>query len=152
MYHLFLFLFMRAVIHALPCSSLFSSRCTHSCAVFVHALHSFMHCIHSYAVFIDSSHSCIHSFLALMHALFSILCCTHSLCIKFIYALIHALYSFIHVAITPHTACIHALSFGMVLLPFMYHIHVSNIQHLIERYEQISYITPNFHMVARYLV
>ena len=122
MYHLFLFLFMRAVIHALRCSSPFSSRCTHSCAVFVHALHSFMQCIHSYAVFIDSSHSCIHSFVALMHALFSLLCCTQSLCIIFIYALIHALYSLI-LRCNHATPCMHScVVFWHVSTP----IHVSH--------------------------
>lgn len=147
-------------IHALRYSSPFSSRCTHSCAVFVHALHSFMHCIHSYVVFIDSSHSCmryIHYCVAHIHYASN----------SFTHLFMRCIPSF-YVAITPHNACIHALSFGMFLLPFMYHVLytasclltrflslsyiVSNIQHLNERCEQISYMTPNTHIVARSLV
>lgn len=73
-------------------------------------------------VFIDSSHSCIHSFVALMHARYSLLCCTHSLCITFIYALIHALYSFI-LRCNHATHCMHScVVFWHVSTP----IHISH--------------------------
>lgn len=147
MYHLFLFLFMRAVIHALRCSSPFPSRCTHSCGVFVHALHSFMHCIHSYAVFIDSLHSCmryIHSCVALIHYASN----------SFTRLFMRCILSF-YVAITPHMhafmrcllACFYSHSCitytaSCLLTRFLSLSYiVSNIQHLIERYEQISYDT-----------
>lgn len=72
-------------------------------------------------VFIDSSHSCIHSFVALMHARCSLVL-IHYASNSFTRLFMRCILSF-YVAITPHTACIHALSFGMFLLPFIYHIH-----------------------------
>lgn len=130
----FCFCFMQAVIHALRCSFSFSSRFTHSCAVFIicscvaliHALYSFMRCF------------CL--FVALMHALYSFMRRTHSLCVTFIHALIHLLHLFMHCihSHTPHAfmrcllACFYCHSFiyhihglmppSLFLLPVMYHV------------------------------
>lgn len=99
--------------------------CTHSCTLFIYALHSFIHHIHSYIAFFKCcNYSCIaltHATLLFMHythlcvplinVLYSLIC-YHCLCVAFIYLshlfilctyFIHHTHSTIHLFIR----CIH---------------------------------------------
>lgn len=122
MYHTcFCFCFMRAIIHALRCSSSFSSRCTHSCAVFVHALHSFMHCIHSFVAFMHT----LYSFIRRTHVWAIFTLASHSFIMHYIHSRTYSCAAFIHSALQScHTHRMHSCAVSWnVLLPFMYHIH-----------------------------